>query len=178
LHLGIIGPTHWQKNCKMLRMKEKKYLEETRKLAAVVKKLGFDIVVNPHFGGISHAFAAEFRRLEGGVIGIIPKQDNEFGIDYLDQGVCSSTVDCGSWRNYAEKFNEECTAILCLGYSCGVLNEIAFSKWFGLKDGKPKKIFVVKEFVSACLPEESIKGLDVKYVPLKAVGKKLKGLGK
>lgn len=176
MRLGIIGPTCWQKNCKILKLKEKKYLEETKKIAALVKKLGFDVAVNPHFGGISHAFAQEFKQLGGKVVGIIPKQDNEFGIGYLDQGACTETIDCSSWRNYAEKFNEETQAMLCLGYSTGVLNEIAFSKWFNIEKGKAKKIFVVKEFVSARLPKESTKDLNIEYISLKQTEKKLKEL--
>lgn len=176
LRLGIIGPTHWQKNCKLLRLDKKRYLEETKKIAAQVKELGFDIVVNPHFGGISHQFALEFKRLGGRVIGIIPKQDSEFGIDYLDQSACTETIDCGTWRNMAAALNEQTSALLCLGYSAGALNEIAFSKWFGKRQEKTKKILAVKEFVSAQLPKESARDLNIEYVSLKRLKAKLKGL--
>jgi len=176
MRLGIIGPTQWQKNCKSVGISEKKYLGEAKKIAALLKNLGFEIVVNPHFGSVSHFFAQEFKRLQGKVIGIIPKQDSEFGIDYLDQSSCTSTIDCGTWRNMAACFNENCQAMLCLGYSVGVLNEIAFTKWFGLQEKKPKKILVIKEFVSARLPKESVKDLNIEYVSLKQLGKKLKQL--
>jgi hypothetical protein len=57
-----------------------------------------------------------------------------------------------------------------------MLNEIAFSKWFNAEKNKRKKILVVKEFVSSCLPKESIKGLNVEYISLEQIEKKLKGL--
>ncbi len=178
MRLGIIGPTHWQENCKILHLSEKKCLKETKKIASLAKALGFEIVLVPHFGSISHAFALEFKKLGGKVIGIVPKQDSEFGIDYLDQSACTETIDCRSWRNQPESFNENCQAMLCLGYSAGALNEIAFSKWFGLQNKKPKKIFVVKEFVSARLPTEATKSLDVEYAALKQLKAKLKQVNK
>jgi len=56
-----------------------------------------------------------------------------------------------------------------LGYSVGVLAEIAYSKWF-----KPKPVYIIKELISDKLPKEIKNGLDLRYVGYRDVGDFLK----
>lgn len=175
MKLGIIGPTQWQRNCKIIGVSEKEFLGEIKKIAETVFSLGFEITINPHKNGASFEFALEFKRLGGKVFGIVPLQDKEFGIDYLDQSVCDEIIDCGTWRNQPESLNENCEAMLCLGFSSGTINEVAFSKWFPVGQ-KSKKVLVVKEFISKELPSESVKDINLEYILLGQLEKKLKEL--
>ncbi len=92
------------------------------------------------------------------VFEVVPLDDKEFGFSWVNLEI-GEHINCKTWRNQPEKLNEECEALLCIGYAVGVLAEIAYSKWF-----KPKPIYIVKKLVSGKLPVEVERGLNLKYV--------------
>lgn len=178
MRLAITAPTYWRKNAQILGQSEKEFLGNVKKVVEIAAPMKFEIAVVPHKKSLSEFFAIKYKKLGGRVIGIVPLQDKEFGVEYLNREICDKIVDCGDWRNQPEKLNEASDAMLCLGFGAGTLNEIAMSKWFNPDKKKRKRIIVVREFISAELPEEAVKDLDVVYVQMKGLGKALKELGK
>ncbi len=156
MRIGIIGPTSF-KSIEEINPLVKEIISSLSK-----KVLDYEVVVTPDKNSISEFFAKEYLQ-QGGkkVYSIIPLDDKEFGFNWVNQEI-GEKINCGTWRNQPEKFNEECDVLLCLGYSEGVLAEIAYSKWF-----KPKKIYIIKELVSGELPKDAVRKLDIEYVSYK-----------
>jgi|SRR3989338_117249 len=163
--LGIIGPSDSGKNAQILGHSLKGSAGQIGEIARSAAEIGIKkIAVVPHRGSISGQFAKEFRRSSGArIIGVVPLQDREFGISYLNRGMCNEIVDCKTWRNSAIKMNEICDAFLCLGFACGALNEIAFSKWFNKNKKQKKKILVCAWRISSKLPKEIEKDVNLVY---------------
>jgi hypothetical protein len=95
--------------------------------------------------------------------------DKEFGYKEHVNVELGEAINCGTWRNQPEKFNEETDILLCVGYAVGVLMEIGYSKWF-----KPKSVYIIKELVSGELPKELNRSLNIKYISYKDLKKFLK----
>jgi len=154
MRIGIIGPSKIEKL--------EKINDEARKMISdlAVDLKDFEIVLTADKGSVSEYFGEEY--LEAGgtkLFSVLPVDDKEFGNEWVNK--LGKTINCGTWRNQPEKLNEESDAIVCLGYSAGGLIEMAYSRWFN-----KKPVYVVKEFISAELPEEAIEGLDVRYVSI------------
>lgn len=159
MKLGIIGPS---------KVKDENKISE---VAKIVADLNFDIVVTPDNGSSSEFFAKEYLNNGGKkVFEVVPLDDKEFGYDWVNLDL-GDKINCGIWRNQPEKLNEETDVLLCIGYSTGVLAEIAYTKWF-----RKKPVYIVNELVSCKLPEE-IK-LDIRYIDLDKIGEELKSLSK
>ncbi len=162
--LGIIGPSDTGKNAQFLGHSLKGSAKQIGEIARSAAACGIKtIAIVPHKGSAGEIFAKEFGK-SGKVIGVIPLQDREFGISYLNREICDGIANCRTWRNSAVKMNEICDAFLCLGFGCGVLNEIAFSKWFNKNKKRKKKILVCAWRISAKLPKEIGKDVDLAYV--------------
>jgi len=158
MRIGIIGPSNLE------------YVEEINGnarniISEIAKKIaqeGFEIVVTPDKGAVSEFFAQEYLKNSGKrVFNIIPEDDKEFGLGWMNLDI-GEKINCQTWRNQPEKFNEETDVLLCLGYAVGVLAEIAYSKWF-----KPKPVYIINELVSGKLPKELERSLNLKYVSYK-----------
>lgn len=175
--LGIIGPSDTGKNAQILGHFLKGGAKQIGEMARSAAACGIEtIAIVPHRGSASEIFAKEFGK-SGKVIGVVPLKDREFGISYLNQEICNRIVNCGTWRNSPEKMNEICDAFLCLGFGCGVMNEIAFSKWFNKSKKKKKKILVCAWRISSKLPKEIEKDTNLVYVgSIAQLRERLKGL--
>ena len=160
MRIGIIGPSKLNENSR----------EIISSLSKIVAESKNEIVVTPDKGSASEFFAQEYIK-NGGIkiFEIVPLDDEEFGYDYLNLDL-GEKINCGTWRNQPEKFNEETDVLLCVGYAVGVLLEMAYSKWF-----KPKPVFIVEELVSCKLSEEI--SLDLRYVSASSLEEELKSSG-
>jgi len=159
MKIGIIGPS---------KIKDK---ETISKLVKIVAELGCEIVVTPDNDSSSEFFAKEYLDKGGKkVYSVVPLDDKEFGYCWVNLEL-GEKINCGTWRNQPEKLNEETDVLLCVGYSVGVLAEIAYTKWF-----RKKPVYIVNELVSGKLPEEI--ELDIRYVSLDKVEEELKSLDK
>jgi len=87
---------------------------------------------------------------------------------YNEHILIDKEINCGTWRNQPEKLDEESDILICLGFSPGSLIEISYTKWF-----KVKKIYIIKEFISQKLPKEINKKLNISYLSLKELKKRL-----
>ena len=154
MRIGIIGPSKIEK-LEGINEDARKMISD---LAEDLKD--FEIVLTADKGSVSEYFAQEYLDAGGKkLFSVIPLQDKEFGNEWVSR--LGKVIDCGTWRNQPEKLNEESDAIICLGYSAGGLIEMAYSKWFN-----EKPVYVVKEFISAELPDEATDSLDVRYVSI------------
>ncbi len=157
MRLGIIGPS---------KLREK---EKIKRVAELIARLGHEIIITPDKGSASEYFAQVYKANNGKKIyEVIPLDDKEFGYAFMNTSL-GEIINCKTWRNQPEKLNEECKALLCIGYAVGVLAEIAYTKWF-----KPKPVYIIKELISTKLPEEINKSLDIRYVSIDELGKLLK----
>lgn len=163
--IGVIGPSKVS-YVEEVNKNAKKVISE---LARVVSESKHEIVVTPDFGSASEFFAKEYSKFNGKkIFSVIPLDDKEFGYSWTNLSI-GEKINCRTWRNQPEKFNEETDLLLCIGYAVGVLVEIAYSKWFG-----PKKIYIIKELVSGKLPKEVEKSLKLEYLSYKSLKKKIK----
>ena len=154
MRIGIIGPSKFERL-------EKINDDAAKMITELAKDLkDEEIILTADKGSVSEYFAQEYLDAGGKkLFSVVPLDDKEFGYDLVN--VLGEKVNCGTWRNQPEKLNEESDVIICLGYSAGGLIEIAYSKWFN-----KKPVYVVKEFISAELPDEATESLDVRYVSI------------
>ena len=158
MRIGIIGPS------KVSSIEEitKQAKQIVAILATKLAKEGYEIVITPDKGSVSELFAQEYIKNKGKkVYTVLPLDDKEFGLSWMNTKI-GEHINCGIWRNQPEKLNEETDALLNLGYSVGGLAEIAYTKWL-----KPKPVYVITELISAKLPKELNRSLDLKYVSYK-----------
>ena len=149
MRIGIIGPSKLQE-------KHKKLIE---KLAGVISKKGYEIVVTPDKGSSSEYFSQEYLGSGGKkVFSIIPLNDKEFGYDWVNTKL-GEKINCGSWRNQPEKLNEETEALLCIGHSVGGMIEMGYTKWFN-----KKPVYFIKEITEEKFPSQIEKELDIRHV--------------
>ncbi len=160
MRAGIVGPS------KLVHEKE----ELIKQVARIIAKKNYEIVITPDKGSSSEAFAFEYIKNKGKKVWeILPLDDKEFGYKKWVNTELGEAINCLTWRNQPEKFNEETDLLVCIGYAVGGLFEIGYSKWF-----KPKPIYIIEELVSGRLPEEINKALDIRYVSIEELEKGLK----
>jgi len=159
MRIGIIGPS------------KVKDFYKINQIAKVIASLKHEVVLTPDKGSSSEYLAIEYLKAGGKkVFEVVPLDDKEFGYSWINLDL-GEKINCGTWRNQPEKLNEECSVLLCLGYSAGGLAEMAYTKWF--PKGKAKKpIYIIEELVSAQLPFEI--DLDIRYVSINDIEKILK----
>ncbi|PLW80655.1 hypothetical protein C0585_01555 [Candidatus Woesearchaeota archaeon] len=155
LNIGVLGPSDLKS--------WKEMLDESFefKLKEIVESLkDKEIVITPTNDSLPILIGSMYKSI-GGVklFGLIPMDDNEYGIDNIDEFFCDEIINSVTWRNNSCKFNEVCDVLLVLGLSEGVLAEIGNSKWFN----KPK-VLVVEDFISQKLPSESTMNINIKYI--------------
>lgn len=164
MRIGIIGPSKLE----YLEEVNKKAREILKKISARIAKQNYDIVLCPDKGSVSEFFALNYIENKGKkVYEIVPLDDKEFGYGWVNLDL-GEHINCKTWRNQPEKLNEETDVLLCLGYAVGVLAEIAYTKWF-----KKKPVYIVRQLVSGKQPKE-IRGLDLRYISVSELEKKLK----
>jgi len=147
MKIGIIGPSKFINT------------EGIRFVAGVLAELDCEVFLVPDKGSSCEFFALEYlKKKKLGLNLVAPLDDNEFGYSWLNLDL-GKVVNCSIWRNQPEKLNELTDVLVCLGYSAGVLAEIAYTKWFN-----KKPVFFVDEFISGKLPLEI--NLDLRYVNL------------
>jgi len=156
MKIGIIGPN-------ALKDSSEKDLEDRKiiltKVAEIISKSEKEIVLTPDKNSLLEFFGKMYSKYDGKKIWIVaPMKDDAEEYLNLEMG---EIIDCEKWYRQPSKFNESCDLMVCLGYAAGVLSEIGASQYFN-----PKKIFIVKEFVSSKLPREINRVLDIEYVPL------------
>ncbi len=156
MKIGIIG-TSKAKNKDLIK-----------KVAKIIAATSNPVVLTPDKGSTSEFFAKEYLKEGGRKIFIIaPLNDTEFGYSWLNLKL-GEKINCNTWRNQPEKLNEECDALVSLGYSVGGLIEICYSKWF-----KKKPVYILKELIKNKLPKELEKDLDLRYISLKKLKNEL-----
>lgn len=163
MRIGIIGPS---------KVEERE--EEISRLAKIVANSGNEIVVTPDKGSSSEYFAKVYKKHDGKKVWeVVPLDDKEFGYTWINTELGES-INCGTWRNQPERLNEETSAFICIGYSVGVLAEMAYTKWFNPRNNGKKPVYIIKEMVSMKLPDEINERLDLRYIGLDDIKNELK----
>ncbi|MBT3406103.1 hypothetical protein HN419_02945 [Candidatus Woesearchaeota archaeon] len=154
MKIAISAPVNVGKRVEVLGISESEFYSNVDKVISALS--GKEIVIVPHKGSLSEYVACKHT---GKVIGVVPKNDTEFGIDFLNSSVCTEVLDCGTWRNQIEAMLDVSDVLVVMGLGCGSMAELCFTKWF-----KVKKIFVVDEFISSKIPKEIDEELDIEYI--------------
>src|SRR3989338_11289369 len=117
MKIGILGPSKPKEWYKLMKIKEKDYLEKIKYIANVIANKNHSIVVVPHKDSLSHIFAQYYIDFNGNkVIGVIPLEDTEFGYDYLDKEICDEIINAGTWRNVPETLDEHSDILFTLNH--------------------------------------------------------------
>lgn len=158
--IAILGPSDfdaWSKIDELHEFKIKDIVE------TIIEE---EIIITPTKESVAEYVGALYKSLGGKkLIGIIPMDDTEFGIENLDEFSCDEIINSVTWRNNACKYNDESDILLVLGFSEGVLAEIALSKWFN----KPK-VIVINDFITQKLPSEATQKINIKYINYDELG--------
>lgn len=169
MRIGIVGPTKISAFCNRIGKSKKRYFSVVRKIAEFLTK--HELVIVPDKGSLAE-FVAQAYHTSGGkkVMGVVPKKDKEFGISWLNLKICDKIIDCSTWRNSPEVFDEVSDVLLVFGLGAGAMIEIGYTKWW------ERPVIILKEFISSKLPKEIERELNIHYVSAKGLSKKLKQL--
>jgi len=169
MKIGISGPVNIDKFCKILNLDKDKYLEKIKEFVSDLAKSDNEIVIVPHKNSTAHIIAQEYKKNNGKkIISIIPKEDDEFGLSWMDLDIHDELVNSKTWRNVPEELDTTSDILIAFGLGAGTLVEIGQTKWF-----KVDKIYIVKDFISQKLPSESVRDLNVKYLSLDEIKKNI-----
>lgn len=170
MRIGIIGPAHVDKFCKLLGFKKEEYLDKVCDIAEHIANTGHEIMIVPHKKSVSEQFARAYQRNDGKkTIGIFPLDDIERGFDFLNQELVDEHINSGTWRNLTETIDENSDILLCFGLTPGTVTEICQTKWY-----KVKKIYIIEDFISRKLPEEINAKLRIEYIAYDEIAKKIR----
>lgn len=154
MRIGIIGPNY----CPQLSKEDLKTRKNNlKKVAKALAKANFEILLTPNKNSLLELLGKEYLKNKGKkIFELVPLNDNFEEHLNVELG---EIISCGKWPNQPSKFNEECDVMFCVGYGGMVLAEIGFSGYYN-----PKKIYIIKEFISQKLPKEI--GLNIEYIAL------------
>jgi len=142
MKIGIIGPNKIYGS----NIDERKRQLDT--IAEIVAKSGNEIVLTPDKDSLLEYFGGKFNDFGGSKIWlVVPKNEADFK-DYLNTNI-GEKILCNDWDNQADEFNRQSDIFICVGYAWGAMKEIACAQYFN-----KKKIYILKEFISAELPDE------------------------
>jgi hypothetical protein len=166
MRIGIISPSKIQ-YLEDINKDSKKILSEVAKVIADSKG---EIFITPDKGSVSEFFGKEYINFNGKKVWeILPLDDTEFGYKEWVNIDLGEHINCGTWRNQPEKLNEETEVFIQFGYSVGGLAEICYTKWLN-----KKPVYIIKELITAKLPNELNKSLDLRYVSVEELIKIIK----
>ncbi len=161
--IGIIGPN------------DIKYLKDVNKnaesilfdFAKILADSGHKILLTPEKKSALESLGKNYLKFKGkGIIEIVPLDDEYKDHLSVDLG---EIISCSKWENQPTAFNKNCELIVCIGYGAMVLTEMGCSRYYN-----PKKIYVIKELVTEEMPREVNESLDIEYVSIKDIDKKIK----
>ena len=131
MKIGMVGPTRMDLFCRILDISFEEYEYFLEKIAETIARSGHEMVILPEQGSVQEMLSKKYKDLGGKkVIGIVPKDDVEFGIENLNEFMVDEIVNCKTWRNQPEKLCEESDILVVVGLSPGAVIEISYSKWF------------------------------------------------
>ena len=167
MKIGVTGPS----NIRYLDDIDLEAEDIISDLARVVAQEGHEILITPEKGSASEFFAQKYKEYGGKKIcEVVPLDDEEFGYGWVNLDL-GKHINCGTWRNQPQKFNEESDILLCIGYAAEFLAEIAYAKQF-----RPNKVYVIRELVSRELPKEINRNIDLEYISSSQIRQELKSL--
>jgi len=170
MRIGILGPTRVKEFCERLGVEESEYLYFLEKIAERLASTSHEIIVMPASGTAQGLIASAYKDLGGKkVVGIVPRDDTEWGIRDVDETIADDIINCGTWRNQPEKFCEESDVLLVVGLAPGAMIEICYTKWF-----KVKRVFLMRDFMSQKLHPEIEKDIPVEYISIQDLKDKIK----
>lgn len=160
--IGVVGPTRIKEFCIALRVEESSYMVFLEKIAEYLASTNHELLIMPAHDTSPGVIASIYKDLNGRkVIGLVPEDDVEFGLNDIDGTIADETINCGTWRNQPEAFCEKADILLVVGLSPGAMLEMCYAKWF-----KVKHIYVMEDFLSSRLPPELEKDIPIKYITI------------
>ena len=159
MKIGIIGPSEIDKFCKATNLSKEYYLNQISPIGNLLAKTKHEIVIVPDKRSISYHIANIYKENCGDkIIGIIPMDDHEFGIENIDENIVDEIINCVTWRNQAPSFVQNCDILLSFGFGCGTVTEIMSTKHWKLK------VYIIEEFITSKLPKEIERDIELIYI--------------
>jgi hypothetical protein len=141
MKIGIIGPNKIDGDI----LVRKALIDKVAQIIAVSKH---EIVLTPDKNSLLEYFGYKYKELGGTKTWlVIPREQAEYK-EYLNTDI-GEIIYCDNWDSQADEFNRQSDIFVCIGYAWGVMKEIACAQYFN-----KKKIYMLKEFISAELPSE------------------------
>jgi len=163
MRISIAGPGKFEwyekinSNCKEIILE----------IANILAKSGNEIVLTPDKDSALAFLGKEYLKNGGKKIyEIVPLDDKQWGYKkYLDTTL-GEIINCGTWENQAAEFNKQSEIMICLAYGGMVMAEIACTRYYN-----PKKVYIIKELITAKLPSELNETFDIEYISYKDLKK-------
>ena len=157
IKIGIIGPN----KIYGANIDERKRLIDN--IAEIIAKSNNEIVLTADKESLLEHFGKKYVEFGGKKVWLVIPTQEERHKDYLNIEI-GEIIDCRDWDIQANEFNRQCDIFICIGFAWGAMKEIACAQYFN-----KKKIYILKEFISAELPREL--NFLVEYINIKDIKK-------
>ncbi|MDI6737806.1 MAG: hypothetical protein QME12_04800 [Nanoarchaeota archaeon] len=143
------------------KIKEKDYPKLVSSYANLLASFFDNVIVTPD-DGVYTDIALEFGKLKGKKpVGYYPDKDTFYGIEHIRQNFQNYEIRAidGDWYKLNADLTKQALAVICIGFSPGVLIEGAFIKYHqkygGFKNPKLKNIhwFIDERCIDKKLPK-------------------------
>ena len=107
--------------------------------------------------GVAYEIAKVYKENNGKkIIGLIPKDDKRYGIKHIKDyfSIVDEKVNIGDWYSLNGEIAGYSDYAIVIGFSCGVLSEIAISKYHFKFLDSDTKLIIFENTISARLHKE------------------------
>jgi hypothetical protein len=170
MKISITGPNKFEHLASATNITIEELKKKLEEIAKIVAKSGHELVLTPDKNSLLAYFGRKYLENKGKKIYEVAPLDEKDCEDYLDISL-GEIISCGKWPLQPSKFNLESDAMVCVGYGGMVMAEFGFSKYYN-----SKTIYIIQDLISAKLPKEIEKSLDLKYIKIEDLSRILKTL--
>jgi len=168
MKVSILGAGDISKISRYTKLSEEEIKKLIEDLAILLVKKEAEIIIVPA-RDIPYEVAKIYKQNGGKkVIGVIPKEDKEYGIMHIQEylHISDEEINIGNWYDLNGKIAAQGDYAICIGLSAGALCDIAMLKYHYKYLNKTTKLFVFKNTISKPLHkelEEDLKG-NLEYI--------------
>jgi hypothetical protein len=166
MKVSVLGSGDILKICKYGKMKKRDINNLLEGIGKILAKYRVEIVIIPD-RGVPYIVAKFYKKYGGTkVIGLIPPGKDKFGIEHIKPQlhIVDEKIKVPSWYHADGEVAASGDIALCVGFSPGVMRDIAALKFHRKFLGNKTKLVIFNNTISSRLHPEVEEELDVIYI--------------
>lgn len=164
MRITLIGPGNYEKIPRFGKISKNELNKLIKDLGVLLAKKGVEIILVPA-KGVAYLIAQEYKKNKGKkIIGTVPRDDIEYGIAYIEEylPIMDKEINIGNWYDLNGKICSLGDIVVCVGFGCGTISDIAELKYHYKYHDSKTKVVIFENTISKRLHNEIAE--DLKYV--------------